>query len=554
VRGTSASIAVLSSAALLACASTKKQSTTSNAGRGAEQPQPGGTFNTYVNGNPGILDPMAGASASSGIVTSNVYASLFRLKTSTDPRTALNEEPESSLGTTIESPDGITWTIKLRTDAVFHNLPPVSGHPVTSADVKASFQRAFATPNNSSLISLAMVDPDQITTPAPDTVVFKLKRAYGHFENVLAPISSGQIMPREAYAGSYDPAKVVIGSGPFMLDSYQPDVAVTLKRFPGWFEKGQPYVDSVRAAVIADSSQQLAQFSAGHVDDFEPTSQNLATATQSNPKAAVLSVPSGDYKFTTRMDRPTPFSDVNVRRAFSMALDRKAMAGAVFGKDWSNNGVVPASLGNVALLGDQLGNSSKWWQYNPSEAKKLIEATPAIKQLRRFLYPTPNYGRDFETLMQTVVSMLNAVGLRLQAVPIDYIKDFIGGGKGAVYGNYPDDSLLGSIMLSSGDVGQTFHFYYEKFDTNTHNGFRVSDPKFDAMLVNLDSIVASDAYFKAAQDIQRYLAEQLYYIPLPGGYDYTLVQPWVANYQYAVSTGVFADGSNTLSRLWVKGH
>src|SRR5260370_41613298 len=106
---------------------------------------------------------MVGSAGSSGIITNNAYATLFRIKISTDPRTALNLEPENNLATSIESPDGLTWTIKLRPDAVFHSVPPVNGHPITSEDVKASFQRQFATPNNLSINPISMIDPNQIT-------------------------------------------------------------------------------------------------------------------------------------------------------------------------------------------------------------------------------------------------------------------------------------------------------------------------------------------------------------------------------------------------------
>ena len=58
------------------------------------------------------------------------------------------------------------------------------------------------------------------------------------------------ILPREALAGSYDLSKVVIGSGPFLLDTITPDVAYTYKRNPDYFDKGRPFVDNLKLAVI----------------------------------------------------------------------------------------------------------------------------------------------------------------------------------------------------------------------------------------------------------------------------------------------------------------
>jgi peptide/nickel transport system substrate-binding protein len=550
LRGTALVFAGVSGGALLACGQSKKPAPAarSTSSGGAGQPRSGGTYNTFVNANLSGLDPMVGSSASAGIVTNSTYVPLFRFKTSTDPRTALNLEPENDLATSIESPDGLTWTVKLRTDAVFHNIPPVNGHPLTSEDVKATFQRAFATPNNTMISLINMVDPNQITTPAPDTVVFKLKNVFGPFHLTLA--GSGGMMPREALAGTFDPGKVVIGSGPLMWDSYTPDVAISLKKHPGWFEKGQPYVDGVRITIIPDPAQQLAQFSAGHLDSMRPAAKDLPTAKQNNPKATVLGVPSSrSWVYFGHMDRPnTAFYDINVRKALSMAMDRATIAKTIYGTDFSDNGVIPAALGDSAVPPEKFGDASKWYAYNPDEAKRLIQATPAIRQIRRFLYPTPTYGAQFETLCQTVVSMLNAVGLQIQGVPIDYNKDFIGGGKGALFGNYPDDALLASTQGVHNDAGSTLLYNYQS--NNDHNLPKVNDPQIDAMLMNMNTLLDESAHLKAVQDIQRYAAGQVYFIPLPSEFVYTVVQPWVSNYQYSISGNV-SEGPNTLSRLWL---
>jgi ABC-type transport system substrate-binding protein len=147
--------------------------------------------------------------------------------------------------------------------------------------------------------------------------------------------------------------------------------------------------------------------------------------------------------------------------------------------------------------------------------------------------------------MQTVVSMINVVGLPMQAVPIDYIKDYIGGGNGVSYGNYPADALEGSTFPAFRGLVETLHWYYNKVETNPHNHYRASDPKLDPMLANMDTIVDERALLKAGQDTQRYLAGQLFYITLPGANTYTLVQPWVSNYQpYGVGSGIASGAKN----------
>jgi ABC-type transport system substrate-binding protein len=335
-----------------------------------------------------------------------------------------------------------------------------------------------------------------------------------------------------------------------MFVDYTPDVALNMKKHLGWFEKGQPYIDAVKVAIIPDQAQQIAQFTAGHLDSLRPTPNNLATVKQQNPKATVLGVPSSrSWVYFGHMDRPnTAFADINVRRALSMAMDRPTMAKAIYGSDYSDNGVIPAALGSSALQPEQLGDASQWYKFNLDEAKKLIAATPAIRQIKRFLYPTPTYGPQFETLCTTAVSMLNAAGLQIQAVPIDYNKDFIGGGKGALYGNFPDDSLLASTQGVHNDAATTLLYNYQS--NNDHNLPKVNDPQLDAMMQKMNTLLDDSAHLKAILDIQRYAAAQVYFIPLPSEYAYTVVQPWVSNYQYGTS-GNINEGPNTLSRLWL---
>lgn len=158
-----------SGGAILACGSTKKTSSPSAGASSttvaAGTPRQGGTFNTYNTANLGPLDPQGGAGQSTSIVTNSVYGGLFRFKSGTDPQVYLNLDTEPNLASSIESPDGQTWTIKLRSGARFHDVPPVNGHAVEAEDVKATFQRAFTVPNNTTKSLLTMIDPAQIQTP-----------------------------------------------------------------------------------------------------------------------------------------------------------------------------------------------------------------------------------------------------------------------------------------------------------------------------------------------------------------------------------------------------
>src|SRR5437870_1289378 len=81
------------------------------------------------------------------------------------------------LALSVESPDALAWTVKLRPEVRWHNVAPVSRRALDAEDVKASFTRALdgKNPNRG---SLTMIDPAKIETPAKDTVVFRLAYPY----------------------------------------------------------------------------------------------------------------------------------------------------------------------------------------------------------------------------------------------------------------------------------------------------------------------------------------------------------------------------------------
>ena len=254
----------------------------------------GGTFNWYVTGNPTGLDSDENARYWTQYAVSGVQSRLLQFKVGSDPKQYYEHLTEGDLAISVESPDAVTWTVKLRHDAKFHDVAPVNGHPVQAEDIKATFTRALTDPKNANRGVLGMIDPAQIQTPSADTVIFKLKYAYAWFQTLIASPTYSWTFPREVLAGAYDPNKQVIGSGPFLFESYTPDVALTYKRSPGWYEQGRPYVDGARIAIIPDVSQQLAQFTAGNLEVVAVPQNDLQTMKHNAPKATLLTLaPSG---------------------------------------------------------------------------------------------------------------------------------------------------------------------------------------------------------------------------------------------------------------------
>ena len=118
----------LATAAMVACGGSKRtgQSSTPGSGTAAsgDTPRPGGNLSVFVQTNY-PLDPQK-VSALAQQIPGGAMSRVFKYKTGLDPKVITNHDLEPDLGISAESPDAVTWTVKLRPDARFQNIPPVS--------------------------------------------------------------------------------------------------------------------------------------------------------------------------------------------------------------------------------------------------------------------------------------------------------------------------------------------------------------------------------------------------------------------------------------------
>jgi peptide/nickel transport system substrate-binding protein len=550
-----AGIAGLAAASALSCgqrAAPNKSSSASGSGP-TGQPVTGGVYNFYQPTNPPTLDPQRTTSYFTMQPASAPYSRIFGLKAGADPQLSESAETEPDLGVSAESPDGLTWTIKLRTDVKFQNVAPVSGHALDTTDIKGSWVRALdkANPN---VGELDMLDASQIETPAPDTMIFKLNYPYAAFPKILAGPKYGWILPREAVSGAIDPAKVMIGSGPFVLDNYTPDVALTFKRNPDWFQKGRPYLDGVRYAILPDTAAQLAQFAGGNLDELDSIAgTNLDTAKKQNPKATFFQADSNQQNaLVGQMGEPSsPWVDVRVRHAISMMIDRNAISASVFSGHAAPTGILPPKFGKWALKPqDYDANTAQYYKYDPATAKKMLsDAGVSASPFAKLIYTSNGYVQPYSTLAETVNSMLNAQGVKTNLINVDYNKDYVAGGKGIHYGAFDKDALVFALAGDGYvDVDQIlFAFYNSK---STRKNTPINDPTLDSMQTKARSILKDDDRLKAYLDIQKYLAEKMYFISgWPEEPRYRLVQPWVKNYLFWANYSFFTD---SYAKLWLQ--
>src|SRR5579884_933193 len=243
---------------------------------------------------------------------------------------------------------------------------------------------------------------------------------------MMASIKFSWILPRAALAGAYDPAKQPIGSGPCVFENFTPDVAVSVKRNPDYWEKPIPYLDGVRIPIIPAISLAEAQFNAGSLDDLRPPLSDLPTIKRTVPNAASWTYPPSHplLGFFQLGDPSGPFTDIRVRRAVSMAVDRDALNKAIWnGAAPDTEYYVPINMGRWALKPDEIDPSDKpYYTFNLADAKKMLDAAGGANMHVKLAFYTPDTDEKIKTA-QAVYNMLKALPWTITLVQQDYAKD-----------------------------------------------------------------------------------------------------------------------------------
>ncbi len=218
------------------------------------------------------------------------------------------------------SPDQKTFTFKLRQNVKFHD-----GQPLTSADVRATYERMVKPPPGVLSARQALYqDITAIETPDDHTIVFKLAAPNaGMLDSFASPwnciYSAAKLKENPKY-----PETNILGTGAFSFVNYVKGQSLEGRRFDGYFINDRPYLDGFKAYFIKSAA--LANGIAGGQFDIEfrgvTPAERDRMVEQMKGNAVVLEAPWIVTLIVTFNNKRKPFDDVRVRQALTHALDR----------------------------------------------------------------------------------------------------------------------------------------------------------------------------------------------------------------------------------------
>ena len=481
------------------------------------------------------------------------------------------------------SPDKLTFTLKLRKGVTFHNKPPVNGRQVEMDDVIFSWERYSELSPFAQLASNA-ASPDApilSVTPTDDsTIVVKLKEPLSYalkFFGIYGSQSGNMmIMPKEA-DGGFDPRHEIIGHGPFALTQVTPSVGYKFQRHDTYYDKDWALVSQVEAPIVPEYASRVAQFKAGNLHrlfgNTDPLSEDVVSIKGDTPDANVFqtdlyAVP-WIMVFGQQPEGKSPFTDERVRQAVSMGIDRDAWINALFNVDgFERDGLPVESKWNSHLLaiwenpqywldpqGKEFGENAKYFQYNPEEARALLNAAGHGSGLKvTSHYPVERLR--LQSYAEPIDGMMRNLGIDITIDTPDYATQYIpqyrdGHGQ---YEGWLYASVTGVMPQAISPVSALAAEYWDKggaaFRGFSKNG-SAGDPELSAMLVKARREFNEGALKSQLWDIQRYLGKAMWGLSMPGGATgFDLAWPALQNVQVWRMQQSVAPNWNAY-QLWV---
>ena len=267
--------------------------------------------------------------------------------------------------------------------------------------------------------------------------------------------------------------------------------------------------------------------------------QDLDTLKKSHPHLIyqdfLSNVPGVIYM---RTDQP-PFTDVRVRRAMSHAIDRQSLIEAVWGRG-EPTPAIARGLVEWSLPIDQLGAAAKYYQYDPKEARRLLAEAGFPRGFKTQLTVTSGLGRDLLDDAQLVQRYLKDVGIEAELK----IQEYGAYVATTIQGKY-EGMVRGPFGIGWEPDGPLYRMYAP--DSSLNSG-HVNDPKLTAMVKKQRHTKELEARKKLIVDIQRYAAEQQYYVYLNTVMVTGSWQPYVKNY----APDLTFDYGSRAAALWLE--
>ncbi len=307
------------------------------------------------------------------------------------------------------SADGKTVTFELRPGVTFHDGTPFDAETVVFSVQRLLDprhpQRPRAAPHASNLR-----DVQKVAADGPLRVVFTLHGPSNVFLQALATVTAGIVSPPAVKKHGESFGLHPAGTGPLRLSRWERGVKIELEPFAGYWGEKPPH----RVLVVPVASPQTAveKLRKGEVHVVDHPDLGDVRALEAGPDTRIAVQPPVNVCCLGFNLRKPPYDDLELRRAVSLAIDRKALIEVAY-----HGFAEPAANVAPPLVWGDIGPAPPY-EHDAARARAIVERLPAASRKLELIHVTiprpymPEPQRLAETLKDQLVKVGFAVSLK----------------------------------------------------------------------------------------------------------------------------------------------
>ena len=406
------------------------------------------------------------------------------------------------------------------------NGGPAQGEELTSDDVRATFIRrgtSLTAPDKrfpyriggtNDVNKLVLALDQAIQTPDPYSLSFKMQQPFVPSIREMANPTWG-IVPRKVIDKfGLRLSQQAYGSGPFMLEQFRGSERIKLVKNPNYFLSPRPWVDRITYIVITEAASLLAAFESGDHDvNGAVLTKKKFEEYQNDSRFTVARAPSLFYPCVEFKMKP-PYSDIRVREAIDMAINRDDFIDAIWDGEANYNGPIQWPQFKWSLPQDELRS---FYTFNLDKARANMEQA--------------GYGDGFNARMK--IPKVSGATFIAQAAAL--IKEHLSKIKISIEIEEVEVGTFIASVILPGNFEMTFFpnlpydepdrplsFYHTRGVTGNGNWTNYTNPALDKLIDAQSEEFDEEKRKQIIYEAQRMMIkEHGPQITLPGGYAYS---------------------------------
>lgn len=302
------------------------------------------------------------------------------------------------------SPDYRTYKFKLRKGVKFHN-----GDEMTAEDVVFTFKRYKGGP-----ASMLHNRIEKLEAESPHLFSVTFKKPFPDFLEYLLPGASSiaWIVPKKYVekVGDAEFRRHPVGCGPYKFVEFKAGIVLVGEAYENYWRK-IPHVKRLELYSVTERSTRYAMAKKGELDFALSMTDVFYERVKKDPALRMLTGASPNYQYVyiaAQWDPKSPWFDARVRKAASLAINRKPLSDVVYPEG--------GSIDSLGLPGDPEALRSPVDPYDPERARKLLAEAGYPKGFHGGKF---YYFQEFSNMGEMIATFWKAIGIELEMTPME---------------------------------------------------------------------------------------------------------------------------------------